>query len=144
LEALPEQDDGAPTEREVTLGEVPLRLRFTRRGDHLTVEAHLLTRPHREEASEALLELSRRMVSVTSEEMLVAAVSRGLKRLFPRALYCIRLTHPSTLTLSSVYSEGRLAESARGPLVLKRTSLEKSGLSDGLDPQRVTVVSEGV
>ena len=144
LPGLPEDADVAPREVEATLGEVSLRLRFTRRGEHLTVAASLLTRPHREEVAEALLELSRRMVGVTSEEMLVAAVSRGLKRLFPGALYCIRLTNPQTLALSSVYSEGKLREGVRGPLVLKRTSLEKSGLPAGLDPQRISVVSEGV
>jgi len=139
-DALPLPKENGDTEsHEVDIAGGRLQLRLRQRNGVITVVARAIdARP--EPAAAALLELSRSMLSVTSEEMLVAAVSRGMKRLFPGARYCVRLTDPETLELSSVYSEGRLKPDVREVLVLKRSALEKSGLTVPLDPERVPVV----
>jgi two-component system NtrC family sensor kinase len=100
-----------------------VRLVVSHRGGVLA----LLGRPVEPErspgAEEPLLELTRKVAGVTSEEMLVAAVARGMKSLFPGAFFCVRVVDPRTLELSSLYAEGRLLPGARGALVLKKSAV---------------------
>jgi PAS domain S-box-containing protein len=85
---------------------------------------------------QALLELGRDVAGATSEEALVAAVARGVKGIFPGRTFCVRITDPRTYGLTSLYAEGRLAESSREGIVLKKSAAEKTHLKTDIFPAR--------
>lgn len=85
---------------------------------------------------QALLELGRDVAGSTSEEALVAAVARGVKGIFPGRTFCVRITDPRTYALTSLYAEGRLAESSREGIVLKKSAAEKTHLQTDIFPAR--------
>ncbi len=75
-----------------------------------------------------LLELGRRLAVARGEEQLVAAVARGVKALFPGRSFCLRILDARTGALTSLYAEGRLKDDARGPVVLKRSAVQRTQL----------------
>src|SRR5512146_1265409 len=77
-----------------------------------------------------LLEVSRDVAAARDEEELSAALARGMERLFPGRNFCIRLTDPKTLALTSLFSRGRLRPSARERISLRRSAIRKTGLSE--------------
>ncbi|MBX7113263.1 MAG: PAS domain S-box protein [Myxococcaceae bacterium] len=85
---------------------------------------------------QALLELGREVAGAMSEEALVAAVARGVKGIFPGRTFCVRITDPRTYGLTSLYAEGRLAESSREGIVLKKSAAEKTHLQTDIFPAR--------
>jgi len=80
--------------------------------------------------SRALLSLSRELSAAASEEELEGAVARALDLLFPGRSFSIRLLDPATLALTSMRARGRLAPAMRHRLALRRSSVEKTGLSE--------------
>ena len=78
--------------------------------------------------AEALLALGREVAGATSEEALVQVVARALRGLLPGRAFAVRVTDPRTWALTSLYAEGPLRAPAHGPLVLKRTAVERTGL----------------
>jgi PAS domain S-box-containing protein len=78
----------------------------------------------------ALLQLSRELSGAAKEEEVAAAVARALDTLFPGRSFCIRLLDPVTLSLTSMRAKGRLAPAMRHPLALRRSAVQKTGLSE--------------
>jgi len=78
----------------------------------------------------ALLTLSRELSAATREEEVSAAVARALDVLFPTRSTCIRLFEPGSLTLTSLRTRGRLAPAVRNRLALRRSAVQKTGLSE--------------
>ncbi|MCI0569271.1 MAG: ATP-binding protein [Myxococcaceae bacterium] len=154
FEGLPDEapEEGAAVEVEVALGGAAptrgVRLSLSRRNGVVALLGRPVERGFTERSArreEELLELSRRMVGVTSEEMLEAAVAHGVKALFPGAHFCVRVCDARTLELSSLYAEGRLREGARDELVLKRSALLRMGVSPAALPEgRVRLVEDAV
>ena len=105
-------------------------------GDSLAAAGRALIEQARVES--VLLELGRNVAGATSEEELVATVARGVKRLFPGRTFCVRITDPRTLALTSLYAEGRMREGTRDVIWLKSSAVEKTHLETrGLPPDRV-------
>src|SRR5512133_2609103 len=77
-----------------------------------------------------LLEVSRDLAAARDEEELSGALARGLERLFPGRNFCIRLTDPKSLALTSLYSRGRLRPSARGRIAIRRSAVRTAGVSE--------------
>ncbi|MBM4377838.1 MAG: PAS domain S-box protein [Deltaproteobacteria bacterium] len=91
--------------------------------------------------AEALLSLGREVAGATSEEALVQVVARALRGLLPGRAFAVRVTDPRSFALTSLYAEGPLKDPATGPLVIKRSAVQRTGLR--LDEQaagRVEVV----
>jgi PAS domain S-box-containing protein len=105
-------------------------------GDSLAAAGRALIEQARVES--VLLELGRHVAGATSEEELVATVARGVKRLFPGRTFCVRITDPRTLALTSLYAEGRMREGTRDVIWLKSSAVEKTHLETrGLPGERV-------
>lgn len=83
----------------------------------------------REKADEALLALSRELADARDEEQVTGALSRALEVLFPGRSFAIRLLDTATLGLRTFYGRGRLRGRARSRLALRRSAVEKTGLS---------------
>lgn len=152
-------EPGAPTEGQTQHVEVPLksgqsvRLTFSRRGgtvavvgrplaveESLTAAGRALLEHGRVE--QALLDVGRQVAGAMSEEELVAAVARGVKGLFPRRTFCVRITDPRSCALTSLYAEGRMREGVRDVIVLKKSAAEKTHLNvSALVADRVKVVT---
>ncbi|MBF5046097.1 PAS domain S-box protein [Aggregicoccus sp. 17bor-14] len=77
----------------------------------------------------ALLELGRKLAAAQGEEELVAAVARGVKALFPGRLFCLRILDAHSGALTSLYAEGRLRSEVQGPVVLKRSAVQRTQLA---------------
>jgi PAS domain S-box-containing protein len=109
-------------------------------GDSLAAAGRALIEQARVES--VLLELGRHVAGATSEEELVATVARGVKRLFPGRTFCVRITDPRTLALTSLYAEGRMREGTRDVIWLKTSAVEKTHLATrGLPAERVKLTS---
>jgi two-component system, NtrC family, sensor kinase len=109
-------------------------------GDSLAAAGRALIEQARVEA--VLLELGRNVAGATSEEELVATVARSVKRLFPGRTFCVRITDPRTLSLTSLYAEGRLREGTRDVIWLKNSAVEKTHMETrGLPPERVKLTA---
>jgi two-component system, NtrC family, sensor kinase len=154
LEGLPDAapPEGGSAEAEVACGGRVrgVRLSLSHRGGVVALlgRPDAAARPWGERdvrVEEQLLELSRQVAGVSSEEKLVAAVAHGVKALFPGAVFCVRVCDPRTLELSSLYAEGRLREGARDVLVLRHSTLERTGLvPEALEGERVRLVADAV
>ncbi|MBX7099646.1 MAG: PAS domain S-box protein [Myxococcaceae bacterium] len=129
-------------------------LTFSRRGQTVAVVARRLNptldslaaagRALIEQArvESALLELGRQVAGATSEEELVATVARGVKGLFPGRTFCVRITDPRTVALTSLYAEGRLRDGSRDVLWLKQSAVDKTHLEvRSLPAERVKVAT---
>ena len=91
-------------------------------------------------AQDALLSLSREVALASSEEELVAAISRAIRDLFPGRTFCVRIVDPRTFALTSLYADGRLLDGNREVLALRRSAAEKAHLDlASLPPGRVTL-----
>jgi PAS domain S-box-containing protein len=87
-----------------------------------------------------LLTLSRDLAQARTEEQITAALARALEALFPGRCFAIRLVDPRTLSLRALHARGRLRSAARARIALRRSALERSGLSaDLLGDGRVAV-----
>ena len=82
-----------------------------------------------EEATVALLALSRELADARDEEHVTRALARALEALFPGRSFAIRLFDTSTLGLRTFYGRGRLRGRAQSRLALRRVAVEKTGLS---------------
>ncbi len=112
-------------------------------GDSLAAAGRALIEQARVES--VLLELGRNVAGSTSEEELVATVARGVKRLFPGRTFCVRITDPRTLALTSLYAEGRMREGTRDVIWLKASAVEKTHLETrGLPGDRVKMTSSEI
>lgn len=126
-----------------------LLLSLVRRGETVAVVVKATPNsvrgtPEQQRFESKLLELGRNVAGAASEEELVATVARGVKGLFPRRTFCVRITDPRTLQLTSLYAEGRLKERATDVIVLKATAVEKTHLDvRGLPGEKVKVVTGG-
>ena len=90
----------------------------------------------------ALLALSRDIAAAQDEAALGTALARGLEALFPRRCFCVRFLDPKTLSLTSLNAHGRLRPHARDRVALRRTAVEKTGLSEALLAARGLAVGE--
>ncbi len=93
------------------------------------------TAPGRQGAADApqilaLLDVSRDLAAARDEEELSAALARAIETLFPGRHFCIRLTDPKSLALTSLFSRGRLRSTARERIALRRSAVRKTGLSE--------------
>jgi two-component system NtrC family sensor kinase len=112
-------------------------------GDSLAAAGRALIEQARVES--VLLELGRNVAGATSEEELVATVARGVKRLFPGRTFCVRITDPRTLALTSLYAEGRMREGGRDVIWLKSSAVEKTHMvTRGLPPDKVKLTSSDI
>lgn len=112
-------------------------------GDSLAAAGRALIEQARVES--VLLELGRNVAGATSEEELVATVARGVKRLFPGRTFCVRITDPRTLALTSLYAEGRMRDGTRDVIWLKQSAVEKTHLETrGLPPERVKLTASEI
>jgi PAS domain S-box-containing protein len=96
----------------------------------------------REEEMRALLALSRDVAAAQDEGALGSALARGLEALFPRRCFCVRFLDPKTLALTSLNAHGRLRPHARDRVALRRSAVEKTGLSEELLAARGLAVGE--
>jgi len=157
MDKVPAQapDEGRTEEVEVTCrtGQT-VSLTFSRRGatvavvarglssvgDSLAAAGRALIEQARVES--VLLELGRNVAGATSEEELVATVARGVKRLFPGRTFCVRITDPRTMALTSLYAEGRMREGTRDVIWLKSSAVEKTHLETrGLPADKVKLTT---
>lgn len=83
----------------------------------------------RQEADVALLALSRELAEAGSEEQITAAVARALQVLFPGRSFAVRLFDHRTLALRTLHASGRLRTGARARIALRRSAVERTGLS---------------
>ena len=82
------------------------------------------------EVLEVLLAHSRDVAQARNEEELTGATARALEHLFGGCSFCIRLTDPKTLALTTLYARGRLKSQARERIALRRAVVRASGLSE--------------
>ncbi len=89
------------------------------------------TRPAGEgqDATRALLELSRELAEARAEDQLSAALARALEAVFPGRAFSIRLVDPRSLALTAFHARGRLRPGVRGRLALRRDAVAEAGLS---------------
>lgn len=94
-------------------------------------------------AQNALLELSREVALAGNEDALVACIARSLREIFPGRFFCIRIVDPRTYALTSLYAEGRLLESGREVLAMRKSSAQHARLDlFQLPEDRVQVCDE--
>jgi PAS domain S-box-containing protein len=99
-------------------------------------------RSPRENADQALLALSRELADARDEEQVTGALARALEALFPGRSFAIRLLDTATLGLRTFYGRGRLRGRARSRLSLRRSAVEKTGLSRAVLEQAGVEVTE--
>src|SRR5690606_20102157 len=75
-------------------------------------------------AQNALLELSREVALAGNEDALVACIARALREISPGRFFCIRSVDPRTSALTSPSAEGRLLESGREVLAMRKSSAQ--------------------
>ncbi len=85
--------------------------------------------PAAEGETSALLALSRELADARDEEHVTRALARALEALFPGRSFAIRLLDTATLGLRTFYGRGRLRGRAQARLTLRRSAVEKTGLS---------------
>ncbi len=101
------------------------------------------TRPGDAAQIQALLKISRELAAAGDEEVLSAALARALEALFPGRSFCIRFLDAKALTLTSLYSRGRLRPGARERIALRRSAVRRTGLSEpALVAAGLTVLDE--
>jgi PAS domain S-box-containing protein len=77
----------------------------------------------------ALLALSRDLAEARTEERITDALARALEALFPGRSFAVRLVDPATLALRTLHARGRIRPAARGRIALRRSAVERTGLS---------------
>jgi PAS domain S-box-containing protein len=127
----------------------------SRRGNAVVVTTRDLDSPHdslaaagraldaQAELEAQLLEIGRSVAGASGEEELVAAVARGVKRLFPGTMYCIRIIDPQTGGLTSLFAQGQLRLIGRDVLYLKQSMVEKTHLDVATLPHDHIVFTSG-
>jgi two-component system, NtrC family, sensor kinase len=136
----------------VTNSEQALTLTLSRRGQTVAVVARRLTpvldslaaagRALIEQArlETELLEIGRTVAGATSEEQLVATVAKGVRNLFPKRAFSVRMIDPHTSQLTSLYAEGNLKETERETIYLRRSMVQKTQLDTRKLPSSVKVI----
>jgi PAS domain S-box-containing protein len=81
------------------------------------------------EADVALLALSRDLAEAGTEEQITGAVARALQVLFPGRSFAVRLIDHRTLALRTLHASGRLRSGARARVALRRSAVERTGMS---------------
>src|SRR5262245_32455114 len=85
--------------------------------------------PTSEGVLEAVFSISKDITFGMTEEELVGRYAGMLVGLFPGRSLCIRAVDPHTLTLSSLFAEGRLRRGVRkAPLAIRPTAVAKTKL----------------
>lgn len=91
--------------------------------------------------AEALLALGREVAGAGSEEALVSVVARALRGLLPGRFVAVQVLDPRSYAPTSLYADGPLAAATPGPLRLKRSAVERTGMRlDASSGGRVEVV----
>ncbi len=76
-----------------------------------------------------LLALSRELAQAQTEQDITTSLARALEALFPGRCFAIRLVDPKTLALRALHARGRLRSGAQARIALRRSALERTGLS---------------
>jgi two-component system, NtrC family, sensor kinase len=93
-----------------------------------------LSPPTSERVLDAVFAITKDITFGMTEEELVGRYARMLVALFPGRSLCIRSVDPRTLTLSSLFAEGRLRRGVRkAPLSIRPTAVAKTKLIHGGD-----------
>jgi PAS domain S-box-containing protein len=93
------------------------------------IAAAALAAAARLEADVALLALSRDLAEASTEEQITNAVARALQVLFPGRCFAVRLIDHRTLALRTLHASGRLRSGARARISLRRSAVERTGMS---------------
>ena len=93
--------------------------------------------------AEALLALGRDVAGAGSEEALVSVVARALKGLLPGRWVAVQVLDPRSYAPTSLYADGPLAAAVPGPLQLKRSSVERTGMRLDASAEGCVVVTDG-
>jgi PAS domain S-box-containing protein len=80
-------------------------------------------------ADVALLALSRDLAEARTEEQITGALARALQALFPGRSFAVRLVDHKTLALRTLHASGRLRSGARARVALRRSAVERTGMS---------------
>jgi PAS domain S-box-containing protein len=89
-----------------------------------------------------LLALSRDLAQARTQEEITAALARALEALFPGRCFAIRLVDPRTLALRTLHARGELRSRAPVRIALRRSAVERTGLSEAFLAARGVLVTE--